>query len=122
MLAYTSDESGSFQVYVQTLPLSEKKWQVSTGGGYEPRWRSNGREIYYLSRDRKLMAVPVGPGPTFGVPKELFQARVPRGVTANHTHYAPSRDGQRFLVNELSNDAAPTSITVVLNWLAGVKK
>ena len=63
LVAYTSNESesGKFQVYVQTIPLSDKKWQVSTSGGYEPRWRADGREIYYLSEDRKLMAVEVRP-------------------------------------------------------------
>ncbi len=63
LVAYSSNESGRFQVYVQTFPLSDRKWQVSTDGGYEPRWRSDGREIYYLSEDRKLMAVSVGAGP-----------------------------------------------------------
>ena len=62
-VAYTSNESGRFQVYVQTFPLSDRKWQVSTDGGYEPRWRGDGREIYYLSEDRKLMAVSVSAGP-----------------------------------------------------------
>jgi Tol biopolymer transport system component/predicted Ser/Thr protein kinase len=123
LVAYTSNESGKFEVYVQTFPqLTDVKKQVSTGGGYEPRWRADGREIYYLSEDRKLMAVPVGPGPSFGVPQALFQTRVPPGVTANRGHYVPSRDGQRFLVNTESGDASPSPITVVLNWTAGLKK
>jgi len=122
LVAYTSNESGRFQVYVQTFPLSNRKWQVSTDGGYEPRWRSDGREIYYLSEDRKLMAVPVGAGPSFAVPKMLFQTRAPEGVTARRTHYVPSRDGQRFLVNAQSGDALLNPITVVLNWQAELKK
>jgi Tol biopolymer transport system component/predicted Ser/Thr protein kinase len=121
-VAYTSNESGRFEVYVQTFPLSDKKWQVSTNGGYEPRWRADGREIYYLSEDRKLMAVTVGAGPSFEVPKPLFQTRVPAGVPANRTHYVPSRDGRRFLVNTQTGDPAPNPITVVLNWQAGLKK
>jgi len=121
-VAYTSNESGRFQVYVQTFPLSDRKWQVSTDSGYEPRWRADGREIYYLSEDRKLMAVPVGAGPSFAVPKVLFQTRVPEGVTSRRTHYVPSRDGQRFLVNTQSNDALPNPITIVLNWQAEVRK
>ena len=121
-LAYTSNESGRFQVYVQTFPLSIRKWQVSTDGGYEPRWRGDGREIYYLSEDRKLMAVPVGAGPSFAVPKMLFQTQVPEGVTSRRTHYVPSRDGQRFLINAQSGDASPNPITVVLNWQADLKK
>ena len=82
LVAYTSNENGKFQVNVQTLPLSDKTWHVSTtADGYEPRWRADGREIYYLSEDRKLMAVSVGEGPSFGVPTALFQTRVPHGVT-----------------------------------------
>ena len=122
LVAYTSNESGKFQVHVQTLPLSDRKWQVSINGGYEPRWRVDGHEIYYLSEDRKLMAVPVGAGPSFGVPQSLFQTRVPTGVTANRMHYVPSRDGQRFLVNTQSGDESPLPITVVMNWTAGLKK
>ena len=67
------------------------QWTVSTTGGYEPRWRADGREMYYLSTDQKLMAVAVGPGPTFGKPMELFPVR---------------------------GDAAIVPITVVLNWTA----
>ncbi len=120
-LAYTSNETGKYEVYVQTLPRSERRWQVSTSGGYEPRWRRDGREIYYLSEDRKLMAVAVGPGPSFGVPKPLFQTRVPAGVSAVRTNYVPTRDGQRFLINTQTSDPPPNPITVVLNWTAGLK-
>ena len=121
-VAYTSNESGKFEVYVQTFPLSDLKKQVSISGGYEPRWRADGREIYYLSEDLKLMAVSVGPGSSFGLSQTLFQTRVAAGVSANRTHYVPSRDGQRFLVNTQTSDPAPTPITVVLNWTAGLKK
>ena len=119
LMAYTSNESGRFEVYVETVPRSDRRWNVSTEGGYEPRWRADGSEIYYLSEDRKLMAVSV---PSFGVPKMLFQTRVPAGVTANRTHYVPSRDGQRFLVNTQIGEAQPTPITVVLNWSATVNE
>jgi serine/threonine protein kinase/Tol biopolymer transport system component len=121
LVAYTSNESGKFEVYVETIPPSDRKWPVSTNGGYEPRWRSDGREIYYLSADRKLMTVPVGAGPSFGIPKTLFQTRVPAEVISTRTHYVPSRDGQRFLVNT-ALDAAASPITVVLNWTATLQK
>ena len=120
LLAYTSNESGKFEVYVQTLPLSDRKWQVSSNGGYEPRWRADGREIYYLSEDRKIMAVPVGPGTTFGLPKPLFQTRVPAGVTPNRMHYVPSPDGRRFLINTETGNAPPAAINIVMNWTAGL--
>jgi serine/threonine protein kinase len=122
LVAYTSNESGRYEVYVQTFPVSDRKWQVSTNGGYEPRWRGDGREVYYLSDDRKLIAVPVGAGPAFGVPKPLFQTQVPEVVNAMRSNYVPTRDGQRFLINTHNRDAAPTPITVVLNWQAGLKK
>jgi Tol biopolymer transport system component/predicted Ser/Thr protein kinase len=122
LVAYSSNESGRVEVRVQTFPLSDRQWIVSTAGGYEPRWRADGREIYYLSLDRKLMAATVGPGPAFGAPRRLFQTRVPGGVYPNRTHYVPSRDGQRFLINTLAADLRPVSITVVLNWAAGLKK
>jgi len=108
-------------VYVETIPRSDRKWLVSTNGGYEPRWRADEREIYYLSDDRKLMAVAVGAGPSFAIPKLLFQTHVPAGVSPNRTHYVPSRDGQRFLVNS-ALDAPVSPITVVVNWTSGLKK
>ena len=122
LIAYTSDESGKFEVYVQTFPPSDKKWTVSTSGGFEPRWREDGREIYYLSGDRKLMAVAVEAGPSFGVPKALFQTRVTDTVNPRRMHYVPSRDGKRFLVNIPVGDPSPVPITIVLNWTAGLKK
>jgi Tol biopolymer transport system component len=121
LVSYTSNESGRFEVYVETIPRSDRKWPVSTNGGYEPRWRADGGEIYYLSEDRQLMAVPVGAGPSFGIPKALFQTRVAAGVIGNRTHYVPSRDGKRFLVN-MALDAPISPITVVVNWTATLKK
>jgi serine/threonine protein kinase/Tol biopolymer transport system component len=121
LVAYTSNESGRFEVYVETVPRSDRKWPVSTNGGYEPRWRADGRELYYLSEDRKLMAVAVGAGPSFAIPKLLFQTHVPAGVSPNRTHYVPSRDGQRFLVN-IAVEAPVSPITVVINWTSGLKK
>ena len=115
LVAYTSNESGRFEIYVETVPRSDRKWPVSTNGGYEPRWRADGREIYYLSGDRTLMSVSVGAGPSFGIPTRLFQTHVPPGVTSLRTHYVPSRDGQRFLVNS-AIDPPPSPITVVVNW------
>jgi len=122
LVAYTSNESGRFEVHVQTFPLTDRQWTVSTTGGYEPRWRADGREMYYLSLDQKLMAVEVGPGPSFGAPTELFQVRVAGGVSSNRTHYVPSRDGKRFLINTPTGDPAMVPITVVLNLDGGVEE
>jgi Tol biopolymer transport system component len=121
-VAYSSNESGRFEVYIETFPRSNSKWPVSTSGGYEPRWRGDGAEIYYLSEDRKLMAVAVSAGQPFGRPKPLFQTQVSAGVSPFRTNYVPTRNGQRFLINAKSGDPAALPITVVLNWTAGLDK
>jgi len=126
-IAYTSNESGSYQVYIQSFPTSGGKWQVSTSGGAQPQWRRDGKELFYLAPDRKIMAVEVnGAGPTFvsGIPKPLFEAHVstifPGGGGA--IYYSVTGDGQRFLVNTLAGDSMPAPFTVVLNWTAGLKR
>jgi hypothetical protein len=122
LIAYTSNESGRWEVHVQTFPLSDRKWQVSTDGGYEPRWRADGHEIFYLSEDRKLMSVSVSARPSFQVPKALFQTYVFAGVTSTRTSYVPSPDGRRFLINTKIGDPPPNPITMALNWTAGLNK
>ena len=96
--------------------------QVSTGGGgAEPRWRRDGKELFYLAPDNKLMAVEVQPGTAAlqrGVPQPLFQTRAV-GITFR---YAVTADGKRFLAISESEQAASTPATVVLNWTAGLKK
>ncbi|MBM3754780.1 MAG: hypothetical protein FJW38_12475, partial [Acidobacteria bacterium] len=121
-LAYATQETGKLEVYVQTFPSADRKWKVSTTGGAEPRWRADGRELYYLAEDRKLMVVYVGAGPSFGTPVALFQTRVPLAADVYRTNYAPSRDGQRFLVNSRAGEPFPHPITVVLNWTTGLKR
>jgi Tol biopolymer transport system component len=122
-VAYVSNESGRFEVYVQSFPASGGKWQVSNGGGAAPRWRRDGRELFYLSADRKLMSVEVGgSADTFeaGVPKPLFETRVDSITGA--PLYDVSADGQRFLINVPVEENAPASVTVVLNWTADLKR
>ncbi len=122
-IAYSSNESGRFDVYVQSLQPPARTWPISVNGGYEPRWRADGRELYYLANDLRLMAVPVSAGGVpFGVPRPLFQAQVHGGVSSIRTHYVPNRDGTRFLIHRRSHDVAPTTITVVLNGLTAVKR
>jgi len=120
-LAYVSNESGRAEVYVQSFPPSGGKWQVSTTGGAQPLWRRDGKELFYLTTDRKLMAVPVNADQTFtmSAPALLFQTQVAR-FEAPH-RYAVSRDGQRFLINSATGEINHT-ITVVLNWAAEIKR
>ena len=125
-IAYTSNESGTWQVYVQSFPASGGKWQVSTNGGVQPQWRRNGKELLYLSSDRKLMALEVrANGSTFaaGVPKELFQLRLQTvGLPGPRNFYVAASDGQRFLVTSTPEEGATTPTTVVLNWTVDLKR
>lgn len=120
-LAYTSDETGVSEVYVSTFPEPGRKWRVSTQGGRDPKWRSDGQEMFYVSADGKLMAVDVKLGSEFraGEPEELF----PVGrAFLYRSNYAVSGDGQRFLVLTPSEGARPHPFTVVLNWQAGLER
>lgn len=122
-VAYTSNESGTYQIYVRSFP-SGGQWQVSDNGGGDPKWRRDGKELFYISADRKLMAVEVtGDGPTFqsSVPKTLFEMRI-RGLPGPRNYYDVSHDGQRFLVASTPEEAATQPMTVVLNWLSDLKR
>ena len=119
-VAYQTNESGRFEVVVQPFPDAGGRWQVSTGGGVAPRWRADGKELYFLSPNATLMAVPVtAAGTSFeaGTPVGLFPTRIVNGgtVTQNRPQYAVARDG-RFLINEPVADATATPITLILNW------
>ena len=117
-VAYTTNESGQSEIVVQPFPEPTGKWQASTGGGAQPRWRADGRELYFIAPDGKLMAAPVtASGSTFqaGTPIALFATRIGAAVATARQHYAVSRDG-RFLINETAEEAAVSPITLILNW------
>ena len=123
-LAYISNESGRYEVYVQPYPGPGGKWLISTEGGTEPAWNSNGRELFYRSGD-KMMAVDIATQPSFtaGKPRVLFEGRyVPTPATS--PNYDVSPDGQRFLMLKPSEQeaSAPTQINVVLNWFEELKR
>jgi eukaryotic-like serine/threonine-protein kinase len=131
-LAYTSNESGKLEVYVVPFGAGSAKpaagkWQISTAGGAHARWRGDGKELFYVAPARKLMAVEVKAStPTFerGTPQALFESR--SNVPAANSFlwgYVPSADGKRFLiVTTAGQDGEPPPLTVVVNWLAAVKK
>jgi Tol biopolymer transport system component len=123
-LAYVSDESGRYEIYVQPYPGPGGKWQISTEGGTEPVWNPNGRELFYRSSD-KMMAVDIATQSGFaaGTPRILFEGRY-EPAPFPVANYDVSRDGQRFLVLKLSEEAqsAPTQINVVLNWFEELKQ
>ena len=117
-VAYASDESGDWEVYVTTYPGASGKWQVSRGGGNEPRWRGDGKEMFYLGPHEQLTAVEVNAGETFsaGVPVKLFtfQARAAISSTDLFT-YDVAKDGKRFIVNRYVKPESIAPLTVVLN-------
>jgi hypothetical protein len=122
-IAYTSNESGRFEVFVESLGPPALKKLVSVNGGYEPRWRADSQELYYLADDQRLMAVPVSSGAApFGAPRPLFQTQLHAGVSSLRTHYVPNHDGTRFLIHHRTQDVAPATITVVLNAVAALKQ
>jgi eukaryotic-like serine/threonine-protein kinase len=123
-LTYVSNESGRYEIYVQPYPGPGGKWQISTEGGTEPTWNSNGRELFYRSGD-KMMAVDIATQPSFaaGKPRVLFEGRyVPTPATS--PNYDVSPDGQRFLMLKPNEQeaSAPTQINVVLNWFEELKR
>lgn len=123
-VAYVSDESGQAEVYVQTFPASGGKWQVSTHGGDQPQWRSDGKELFYRALDRTIVAVPIAMGDTLapGTPVALFPTHTPLGgVTGDRNHYLVADNGQRFLVNNLVEEGNTQPIMLVLNWAPSPK-
>jgi Tol biopolymer transport system component len=126
-IAYQSNGPGRNEVFVRAFnpdaPDTGGQWQISTNGGERPSWRNDGRELYYLAPDEKLMAVEVTLGAEVkaGTPRALFDLRELRAVTAN-VSYAATGDGQRFLFVTSAEDATLTPFTVVTNWMAEVKK
>ena len=124
-VAYASDESGRFEVYVRPFPAASGQTQISIAGGMQPEWRRDGKELFYISADGKLTAVPVTTdGPTFsaGTPHALFDVEVPEANPPYQTDYAVTADGQRFLVNTVVDQPTHPALTVILNWTAGLKK
>jgi hypothetical protein len=123
-IAYMSNESGQWEVYVQSFPGPGGKWQVSNGGGASPKWRRDAKELFYQGADGKLMAVEVkGDSATFeaGVPRPLFDLKL-GGLFPGLDRYAVTGDGKRFLVNTVSDESSALPFTVVLNWTTDPKR
>src|SRR5262249_55716990 len=123
-IAYQSNESGQFEIYVQPFPGPGGKFQISSNGGAQPRWNKNGKEIFYESLDSKMMAAPVKLSPDgqsleTSTPVALFPFRIAGGPVPpfqNKQQYAVSSDGQRFLVNLAADEGAASPITLIYNW------
>ncbi len=124
-IAYESNESGRFEIYVQTFPASGAKYQISSLGGTDAQWRRDGKEVFYIGADKKLMVVPVKLGSTLeaGAPQALFPVPETRTLLKSFV-YEPSVDGQRFLVDvpAAGEVAAAPPLTIVTNWQNVLKK
>ena len=127
-VVYTSNESGVKEVYVQPFPVSSGgKWVVSNGGGSQPRWSRDGKELFYFAPDSTLMEVSVTTtGGTFqpGVPKPLFRAAILGGTGGGPGmawRWDISADGKRFLMDTALEEATASPVTVVLNWQSAAK-
>ncbi len=123
-LTYVSNESGTFEVYVQPFPATGAKWQISKGGGFQPQWRRDGAELYYVTPDKTLIGVEVRTGLSdfaVGAATPLVETRItgweriPLG-----SEYAAPADGQRFLVSTATDAVLP--ITLGLNWAAALRR
>jgi Tol biopolymer transport system component/predicted Ser/Thr protein kinase len=118
-MAYVSNQSGRFEVFVQPVPAGHGKWQVSTKGGFQPIWRQDGKELFYWSGDNKIVVVPVKTSAQFeaGVPKELFSVSTTGlGLGQIRRAYSVSPDGQRFLV--VQGEQQQTQVILLENWLS----
>jgi Tol biopolymer transport system component len=128
-MAYVSDESGERQVYVRPFPSAEGVWRISTRGGDQPRWRGDGKELFYVAADGKMMAVPIktGSGPKAslepGTPVPLFDSHILAIASTNTVfQYDVTSNGMRFLINTVNGTQASSPFTVLVNWSAGPKK
>ncbi len=123
-LAYESDETGKFEVYVAPFPGPGGKWQVSQGGGVQPTWKRDGSSVFYLTPEGKLVEVAVkekGSTVEIGVPHQVFQMPLQAGGPFGRA-YSVAPDGKRFLVNSLPQAPTLEPLTLVANWTAGLRK
>ena len=121
-IAYASDESGTYEVYVQSFPSGSRKRQVSTAGGAAPHWRGDGLELFFHAPDGKLMAVPVQEAPSIktGAPVALFEFR-PAGALIT-PYYSVTPDGQRFLLSTIVQNESAAPLSVLVNWHTALLK
>jgi len=124
-VAYASAETGNWEVYVSPFPSFSSKWEVSRDGGEEPRWRRDGKELFYLAPDGRLMAVDVKTTSGFeaGSPVALFQTHPRQPISAmDFFTYDVTADGQKFLVNTKVDTVNSAPLSVILNWSTDLEK
>ncbi len=122
-VAFESNESGNYEIYLSPFPAGGGKWQVSQGGGVQPIWNRDGRTLYYIAPGGKLMAVSIeekGSAVEIGTPRMLFQTTLADAGPFGRA-YSVTPDGKRFLVEKQERGTAPP-LTLVANWTSGLKK
>ncbi|MFN7981354.1 MAG: protein kinase [Vicinamibacterales bacterium] len=123
-ISYSSNESGRYEVYVEPWPRTGDRWQVSTNGGNDGRWRHDGNEMFFITQDRTLWSVPITRTPIFkaGKPVPLFRPGIAGPIGPGHRFpYAVSQDGQRFLMYVDKPGAPPPYLQVIVNWQSLLK-
>jgi Tol biopolymer transport system component len=119
-LAFATNDTGRDEVFVTSFPTPSDKWQISTDGGVNPRWRGDGKELFYISLDGKLISVDIQGGKSFqaGAPKQLFETSLPSVIDFT---YDVAADGQRFLMT-LPPDTATRPLNLVVNRTSGLRR
>jgi Tol biopolymer transport system component len=123
-IAYQSSESGSMQIYVQPFPPTGGRFQISKAGGSQPIWRNDGKELFFLSADSKLMAAAIDTTGSFqaDTAKTLFTVNTTGFATSAGWQYGVSKDGRRFLMNVLQQRTTSLPLTVVVNWISAIQR
>jgi Tol biopolymer transport system component len=124
-IAYSSNESGNWEIYVSPFPSADNKWQISRGGGKEPRWRRDGKELFFLSAEGKMIAVPVKLSANFeaGAPLTLFQTHTRQSISAlDRVSYDVAADGQQFLIDTKVDEPNAIPVSIILNWTSEFEK
>ena len=123
-IAYQSNETGQSEIYIRPFPGPGGKWQVSTAGGSRPRWHGDGKELFFLSSDNRMMSAQIKLGATtveVGKVELLFVFRNVVGIGGRDV-YDVTSDGQKFLVESLPGNELSMPITLVVNWMGEIKK
>lgn len=124
-VAYASDESGKFEIYVRPFPPAPAQWAITSGGGIQPQWRADGKELFFVAGDGTLMAADVTTDSlTFSArpPRPLFPVEIPEMIAPYPNDYAVTADGHRFLVNSIVEQPTKPALTVILNWAAELQR
>jgi Tol biopolymer transport system component len=120
-VAYSSHETGAWEVYVTDFPNGRSRQRISAAGGIEPRWRHDGKELLYYAPDQSVMSVSMGKGPGLspGTPAPLFKVQF--SSQSDPFHYAPTRDGQRIIAAK-AGPVSSRDLNVLFNWSQLVKR